>query len=225
MSGLFITFEGGEGAGKSTQARVLAEHLGQRGREVILTEEPRGTDFGQGVWQLLARGVAPQSELFLFAAARAHHVANLIGPALESGAVVVCDRFSDSTIAYQQYGRGLDGELVRRVCAYAEGGVVPDLTFLMDLPPDVGLLRKAEAAEDDAIGSASAEFHERVRQGYLTLAGEYPVRIRVIDATLPPEDIAGRVQRAVSHPMASHAADGLASGGCPDDPAPPSGAP
>ncbi|MPZ23132.1 MAG: dTMP kinase [Dehalococcoidia bacterium] len=191
--GRFITFEGGEGSGKSTQAASLAEVLERRGVPVLLSSEPRGTEFGRGAWQLLASGVAPESELFLFVAARAHHVRTLIQPAIAAGKVVICDRYSDSTVAYQEFGRGLDGDLVRRACAYAEGGVQPDLTFLLDLPADAGLRRKGKAANDDAISAAGLAFHERVRAGYLALAREDPARIGVIGAGGSREDTAAAV--------------------------------
>jgi dTMP kinase len=194
--GHFITFEGGEGSGKSTQAGLLAEGLRAKGVDVVLTQEPRGTEFGLSVWQLLARGVERQSELFLFAAARANHVHTLIAPALERRATVISDRYSDSTIAYQEFGRGLDRELVRRVCRHAEAGVTPDLTFLLDVDPVEGLRRKGEVAEDDAISAEGLAFHERVRSGYLALAAEFPERFVVLDGTLPRKDLASRIAAA-----------------------------
>jgi dTMP kinase len=193
-TGLLITFEGGEGSGKSTQARLLRDYLLSEGREVVLTQEPRGTEFGVAVWELLARGVDPLSELFLFAANRAHHVRTLIKPALDAGNIVICDRFSDSTIAYQEFGRGLDGDLVRRACRYAEGGVTPDLTFLLDIDPMVGLRRKDEATEEDAIGRESLEFHRKVRAGYLALAHESPERIRLHDAAQDKKSLAEAIR-------------------------------
>ncbi|MEX2237961.1 MAG: dTMP kinase [Dehalococcoidia bacterium] len=185
---MFITFEGGEGSGKSTQASLLAAALESQGHSVTLTQEPRGTDFGLLVWELLARGVAPASELFLFAAARAHHVRTVIRPALERGDIVVCDRFSDSTIAYQEYGRRLDRELVRRACRYAEGGVSPTLTFLLDVAPEEGLKRKDGAVEDDAISAETLDFHRRVRAGYLELARDDP-RFHVLDGTKQTDEL------------------------------------
>lgn len=185
-----ITFEGGEGSGKSTQAGLLAAHLREHGREAVLTQEPRGTEFGLRCWQLLARGLDPASELMIFAAARSHHVRTLVAPALARGAIVVCDRYSDSTIAYQRYGRGLDAEMVERACRYAEGGVTPALTFLLDLPPEIGLKRKGEAVEEDAISAEALDFHRRVRQGYLALADAHPTRIHVLDATIEPALVA-----------------------------------
>ncbi|HEX5974281.1 MAG TPA: dTMP kinase [Rubrobacteraceae bacterium] len=200
--GLFITFEGGEGSGKSTQAQLLAEKLRHDGDEVLLTEEPRGTEFGLSVWEILARGVDPLSELFLFAASRAHHVRTLVEPALERGEVVVCDRFSDSTIAYQEFGRGLDRELVRRTCRYAEGGVEPALTFILDLDPAIGLTRKGETLEMDAIGTEALAFHKRVREGYRSLANEFPERIKTINADAAVEQIAIAVMATVSSYLA-----------------------
>jgi dTMP kinase len=198
VAGSFITFEGGEGCGKSTQAKLLANSLRRQGREVLLTQEPRGSEFGLAVWELLAKGVDPLSELFLFAANRAHHVRTVIRPALERGDIVICDRFSDSTIAYQEFGRGLDGDLVRRTCRYAEGGVQPALTFLLDLDPAIGLTRKGETLETDAIGTEALAFHKRVREGYQSLANEFPQRIKTINADAPVEQIASAITEAVS---------------------------
>lgn len=204
---MFLTLEGGEGSGKSTQARLLAARLRAAGREVVLTEEPRGTEFGLRCWELLARGLDATSELLIFAAARAHHVRTLIAPALERGSVVVCDRYSDSTLAYQQYGRGLDAELVKRVCQSAEGGVVADLTLFLDLPPEVGLRRKGEAAEDDAISAETLEFHLRVRAGFQDLAARERKRIRLIDANQKESAIAVEVWKATQAALLRSSAD------------------
>ena len=142
--GLLITFEGGDGSGKSTQARLLGERLTRAGYPVTLTQEPAGTEVGRLAWEGIARGgLEPHTELFLFLAARSDHTARVIAPALEAGGIVVCDRFADSTVAYQGYGRGLDLRLVHRLNRLATRGLRPDLIFLLDLPVEEGLARGA----------------------------------------------------------------------------------
>ncbi len=195
--GVFITLEGGDGAGKSTQARAIVERLRAVGRAVCITEEPGGTALGHSVRKFLEEQVraetplAPQAELFLFEAARAQHVAEVIRPALERGEVVVCDRFADSTIAYQGYGRGMDMKQIETCNAIATGGLRPDLTLLLDVPPGEGLVRAAgaDAKRVDSIGSAPLDFHDRVRAGFLELARREPERFLVLDATLPRERV------------------------------------
>ena len=198
---IFIAFEGGEGAGKTTQAQLLRDRLETLERKVLLTREPGGTELGERLRQIILRPTtspavaAAQSELtaaaelFLFLAARAQLVSEVIRPALVAGAVVVCDRFTASTIAYQGYGRRLDLDAVRRACDLATDGLQPDLSVLLDLPVDVGLSRKAEAEETDAIGRETGDFHERVRRGFHELAAAEPQRWLVVDATLPIEDV------------------------------------
>ena len=193
-NGLLITLEGGEGSGKTTQANALARHLEERGRSVCVTREPGGTALGQAVLRLLRESeggltLTPLSELLLFEADRAQHVSGLIRPALASGKIVVCDRFSDSSLAYQGYGRGLGLELIRRLNDEATGGLSPHLTLLLDIPPEVGLAR--EGAQIDVTGRESPAFHKRVREGFLALAREEPERFVVIDATLPVDEVAG----------------------------------
>ena len=188
---LFLTLEGGEGSGKSTQARALKGLLESKGHTVTLTQEPAGGALGRRIGQLLSRDephIEPYSELFLFAAARAQHLAEVIRPALERGEVVVCDRFIDSSLAYQGYGRGLRLDHVRVVNHIATGGLTPDLTVLWDVPVEVGLARKADEEGADRIGRESAEFHQRVRRGYLAIAAEEPQRFLVLDATRPPQE-------------------------------------
>jgi len=210
----FITFEGGEGSGKSTQARLLAEHLRLRGREVLLTREPGGTPIGEQLRQLgrkpaLARRfhraltaaewqqLDPLAELFLMEASRAQLVGELILPALARGAVVVSDRFDDSTLAYQGGGRGLDEEQMRFVNAVATRGLRPVLTVLIDVPPELGLRRKLGEQGRDAIGGESLAFHTRVRAAYRRLAAAEPDRWLVLDGTEPVERIAEQVWRRV----------------------------
>jgi dTMP kinase len=188
--GLFITFEGPEGSGKSTQARRLAERLKAAGREVVATREPGGTRTGEAIRNIVQHDSAGEpiyreTEVLLFAASRAQLVRAVILPALERGACVVSDRFSDSTTAYQGYGRGLDVETIRRINALAIGPAVPDLTFLLDLDIRAGFERLRArglngAAAHDRIEREDAEFHERVRRGYLELAAGEGGRWRVI---------------------------------------------
>lgn len=203
--GLFITIEGGDGSGKSTQARALAGLLRRDGFIVQLTAEPGGTDLGRHVMRFFEQAasggtsgapIEAWAEVFLFEAARAQNVAAMIRPALERGEIVLCDRFTDSTIAYQGYGRGLPLDEIERCNRIATGGLTPDLTLLMDLPAEEGLARAGAAALDpacgrapDSLGGESLEFHRRVRQGYLDLAKREPDRIVLIDATLPPESV------------------------------------
>jgi len=199
--GLLITLEGGEGSGKSTQAQDLKELLEAKGFTVTVTREPAGCPLGRRVRELLAEPsleLDPRSELFLLAAARAQHVAEVIRPALERGEVVICDRFSDSSVAYQGYGRGLSLDDVRLANRIASQGLVPDLTVLLDVPVEVGLARKAGEDAPDRIGQEGAEFHQRVRQGYLALAAQEPRRFLVVDATLAPEEITRTIWRRLA---------------------------
>ena len=205
-NGLLITLEGGEGSGKTTQASVLAKDLKERGHSVCLTREPGGTALGQAVLRLLRESeggltMTPLSELLLFEADRAQHVSEVIRPALASGKIVVCDRFTDSSMAYQGYGRGLGLELIQRLNEEATGGVGPHLTLLLDIPPEVGLVR--EGAQIDVTGRESPAFHERVREGFLALAREEPERFVVIDATRPEGEVAGIALAAVEKQLGS----------------------
>ncbi|MCJ7510058.1 MAG: dTMP kinase [Dehalococcoidia bacterium] len=196
--GLFITLEGGEGSGKSTQAHALKALLEKAGRTVTLTREPAGCPLGQRVRELLSEPslqLDARSELLLFVAGRAQHVAEVIRPALERGEVVICDRFGDSSVAYQGYGRGLSPDDVRLANRIATQGLVPDLTVLLDVPVETGLARKAGEDAPDRIGQEGAEFHQRVRQGYLALAADEPQRFLVVDATLAPEEITRTIWR------------------------------
>jgi dTMP kinase len=196
--GLFITLEGGEGSGKSTQAQALKALLEAKGRTVTVTREPAGCPLGQRVRELVSDPslkLNPRSELFLFVAARAQHVAEVIRPALERGEIVICDRFSDSTVAYQGYGRGLNLDDVRLANSIATRGLVPDLTVLLNVPVETGLGRKAGEKVPDRIGQEEAPFHERVRQGYLAMAAQEPDRFLVRDGTLAPEEITRAIWR------------------------------
>lgn len=184
--GLFITFEGGEGSGKSTQARLLKERLEREARTVVLVREPGGTPLGEEVRRLLLHReteLTPQTEMLLFLAARAELVRRVILPALERGDVVICDRFSDSTLAYQGYGRGLDLDEIRRLDSWATGGLLPDLTVLLDVPVEVG--HERNRAGEDAFEREDDAFHQRVREAYRALAKEQPGRWLVLEGTLP----------------------------------------
>lgn len=185
---LFITFEGGEGCGKSTQAKHLATELEQHGQKVILTYEPGGTPLGEELRRSLKRarggGVTAEAELLLFAAARSELTATILLPALEQGEVVVCDRYADSTVAYQGYGRGLPLDTIAAVNQLATRGLRPDLTVLLDMDPARALRRKKRSR--DRFEHESPEFHERVRNGYLALAQADPARWIVLDADGSP---------------------------------------
>ena len=197
-TGLFITLEGGEGSGKSTQADLLARALEAWGRRVVSLREPGGTQLGEELRQLLLHrqtAMSPAAELLLFLAARAELVQSVIRPALAEGAIVICDRFSDSTFAYQGYGRGLDLDELRRLNAYATGGLTPDLTVLLDLPVEAGRGRKQR--DEDAFQREDDAFHERVRQGYLELARQEPDRWLVLDGTLPTDALTAAVHERI----------------------------
>lgn len=188
----FITFEGIEGSGKSSHARTLAVALRARGHDVVETREPGGTAAGAAMRALLlgaeATPLTPLAELFLYCADRTQHVAETIRPALDAGRVVICDRFSDSTVAYQGYGRGLDLDLVRGLDARARQGLEPWLTVLLDCPADIGLARaKARAGVADRFERETLAFHERVRAGFVALAAETPARVVVVDSTTEPD--------------------------------------
>ncbi|MGH7896006.1 MAG: dTMP kinase [Candidatus Binatia bacterium] len=195
---LFITFEGIEGSGKSTHARTLAAYLRRTGRTVVETREPGGTAAGMAIRRLLlgsdATPLTPLAELLLYCADRAQHVAEVITPALAAGAVVVCDRFFDSTIAYQGYARGVDLDLVRALDAHARRGVAPALTFLLDCPVQVGLARaKARGAAGDRFERETVAFHERICGGFHRLAASAPDRIVVVDSTVDGHTVEQRI--------------------------------
>lgn len=180
----FIVFEGGEGAGKSTQARGLYRRLSGAGRQVVLVREPGGSALGDAVccWVKTRSGLTPTTELLLFLASRAQLVEEVIRPALGSQKVVVSDRFSSSTVAYQGYGRGIGLELITRLNEVSTGGLCPDLTVFMDMPVEQGLARKSRDRQD-IFEAESVKFHRRVREGYLAMASEERERWLVVDAT------------------------------------------
>lgn len=189
--GHFVTLEGGEGAGKSTLVAALAERARGRGIDVILCREPGGTPLGERLREaLFGLETAPSAlgELLTFSAARAELVATVIRPGLDAGALVICDRFTDSTLAYQGYGRGLDIETIRAVNAAATGGLVPELTLLLDLEPAVGRAR-GQAGGSDYLEREAIAFHEQVRAGFLALAAAEPTRWVVLDASQPADAV------------------------------------
>lgn len=205
---MFVTFEGIEGAGKSTAIDYLASYLLSCGYDPVLTREPGGSSLGRRLRSLLldarTSGLVSRAELFLFLADRAQHVTEIIRPALEAGQVLLCDRFTDSTLAYQGYGRGLDIEYLRSLNTAATGGLQPDLTLLLDLPVRCGLERAGErnrasgtVIAEGRFDSESLDFHERVRQGYRALAEEEPERFAIIDASQPPEDVVLQCRSAI----------------------------
>ena len=206
MTGTFITFEGGEGTGKSTQAARLAAAVSATGREVVQTREPGGTAFAENVRRLVLDAALPRSvlaEALLFAAARADHVDRLIRPALERGAMVISDRFADSTRAYQGAAAGLDTATLLDLERIATGGLMPHLTVILDLPADVGLARARRRSAggqpgDDIFETRDTAFHERLRQGFLAIAIAEPGRCAVVDAGGTADEVAERVRAAVA---------------------------
>jgi dTMP kinase len=204
VSGLFLSFEGGEAAGKSIQAARLSESLSSGGRDVLLTREPGGTPFAERIRDVLlhAREVdlAPEAQALLFSAARAQHTRDIIRPALAAGKVVVADRYFDSTLAYQGYGLGADLEGLRAMTRFAVGSLVPKRTFLIDVPVAVTLSRLATrsgATRWDRFHSDDRLFYERVRDGYLRLAAAEPGRFVVVDGDRPEETVAADIRRQV----------------------------
>ncbi|WP_256838538.1 dTMP kinase [Ornithinimicrobium faecis] len=201
--GLFVAFEGGDGAGKSTQSRLLGAALEAIGREVVLTREPGGTALGAAIREVLLHGdhVAPRAEALLFAADRAHHVATLVRPALERGAVVLTDRYMDSSIAYQGVARALRHDDIRDLSVWATEGLQPDLTVLLDVTPEQGRARRRGV--HDRLEREEDAFHEAVRQGYLQRAEQDPARYLVLDASADPATL----HTAVCRELAAHRPD------------------
>lgn len=198
-AGRFITFEGPEGGGKTTQAKRLIARLREQGRDVLYTREPGGTPTGEAIRDILQHDkageeICDQAEVFLFAASRAQLVRTVILPALERGVIVVCDRFADSTTAYQGYGRGFPVDQMLAINAFAIDGAVPDVTLLLDVPIQLGFERVLGRQQElfqgaDRIEREARAFHERVRNGYLELERRWPERFRRVDATQPPDAV------------------------------------
>jgi len=210
----FITSEGGDGTGKSTQIKALERHLAARGQSFVSTREPGGTPLGKLIRQaLLEVGKQPigsPTELFLYLADRAQHVQDVILPALDSAKLVLCDRYTDSTLAYQGYGRGIDLEVLRELNRIADRGVKPDLTLLFDCPVELGLSRTAKRLADEGAGAGredrfereKVEFHERVRAGFLALARTEPERFRIIDASRSVVEVTQEIKSIVDRGLA-----------------------
>jgi dTMP kinase len=206
--GLFVAFEGGDGAGKSTQSALLAGWLAERGAEVVQTREPGGTMLGRTLRELVLHGqdgsVSPRAEALIFAADRAHHVATVVRPALQRGAVVLTDRYLDSSVAYQGAARQLGHDEVRDLSLWAVEGLVPDLTVLLDVSSAEGRARRGDV--HDRLEREADDFHDRVRQGFLGLAAGEPERYLVLDAAGPPEQLAAVVRQRVA-PLLDRARD------------------
>ncbi|CAN5292855.1 hypothetical protein BH11ACT2_BH11ACT2_03670 [soil metagenome] len=200
MPGLFITLEGGDGSGKSTQLRLLTEWLTDAGHTVVESREPGGTELGLELREIILhrRGyIAPRAEALIYAADRAHNIATKVRPALERGEIVIQDRYFDSSVAYQGAGRVLDPAQVRDLSLWATEGLVPDVTVLLDLPTVDGRERLGARTKYDRLEAEQDDFHDRVRNAYLALAADEPERFLVIDATMPVEAIAASIRRRV----------------------------
>ncbi len=204
-----ITFEGGDGSGKTTQMKRLEGYLTSKGKSCLLTHEPGGTELGRWIRKVIVDGgsgdVANEMELFLYLADRAQHIHEVIRPAMEERKIVLCDRFTDSTLAYQGYGRGFDLELLQRMNQLASGGLQPDLTLLLDCAPETALSRARRRSEEQSPGgspgdrfeSQNLEFHERVRGGFLEIARAEPKRIVVLDSSAPAEKVHEKIKKIV----------------------------
>jgi dTMP kinase len=210
--GIFISFEGGEGSGKSVQAKLLAEALAKRGHEAVLTREPGGTAAGERIREIVLHAqeiaLSPEAQVLLYSTARAQNVREVIRPALEAGKLVIADRFFDSTMAYQGYGHGVPLDDIRAVTALACGDVVPDRTFLLDMPVDKGLARSGWRAQSkwDRFEVLDTAFHQRVRDGYLRLAADEPGRWVIIDADRGEQAIADAIGRELHLLLGARAA-------------------
>ncbi len=201
MSGLFISFEGIDGVGKSTQIDLLTKHLDELGRNYVQTLEPGGTELGVEIRHLLLHRkgeVAPRAEALLYAADRAHHVATMVRPALESGTDVVMDRYLDSSVAYQGAGRELDATEIRNLSLFAVQGLLPHLTILLDLEASAALARRSKTGEEpDRLEREKTDFFEAVRQGYLALAAAEPDRFFIVDARQSVDEMAAQIRARV----------------------------
>jgi dTMP kinase len=202
MKGRFISFEGIEGTGKSTQAKLLQQRLLGAGHEVILTEEPGGTLISLRIREVLLSvdhtNMKPVTELLLYNAARAQHIEEVILPALNRGAVVITDRFTDSTFAYQGYGRGINMDLLESIDGIATNGLRPDITILLDIDVETGLKRNRRINKTDRLELEDVEFHQRVRKGYQELAAKEPERIKSLDASGGIEELSDVIARIIS---------------------------
>jgi len=210
MAGLFISFEGGEGCGKSTQIAALKTRLEAEGHSVVQTREPGGTQLGEAIRNLLqhdeaGQGMSPETELLLFAASRAQHVRELIAPAIAEGKIVLCDRFMDSTTVYQGVARAINSDQVATINKFALGLTKPDLTILIDLPPEIGLARVHARSDGklDRMEQEAIEFFEAVRQGYLDLAAQDLERFIILDGSLEIETLKSQIWDAIVNKLRS----------------------
>ena len=208
----FITFEGGDGSGKTTQLKALESYLAARGKSCLSTREPGGTSLGEHIRQVLLevgqQPITSATELFLYLADRAQHIHEVIIPALAQGKIVLCDRHTDSTLAYQGYGRGIDLGLLRSLNDIASQGIKPDLTLLFDCPVEIGLSRTAQRQSkttlersEDRFEREKIEFHERIRAGFLELARAEPPRFRIIDAAGSVEEVAQEIKNIIDREL------------------------
>lgn len=199
--GIFITMEGPDGSGKSTQIDLLKEYLESAGYDVLITREPGGNRISEAIREIILNSeyteMSPVTEMMLYASARAQLIAEVIGPAIESGKAVISDRFVDSSLVYQGMARGLGVETVYEINKVAIGEYMPQLTIMLDLPAEVGISRKKDQKELDRMELESLEFHKKVAAGYREMAERFPERIKRIDATLPIEEIYGIIKGSV----------------------------
>lgn len=199
--GIFISMEGPDGSGKSTQIALLKEYLENEGYDVLITREPGGNRISEAIREIILNKeyeeMSPVTEMMLYASARAQLIAQVIGPAIDEGKAVISDRFIDSSLVYQGMARGLGVETVYNVNQVAIGEYMPDVTFMLDLPAEVGIARKKDQKELDRMEMQSIEFHKRVAEGYRKLAESFPDRIKTIDATLPIDEICGMIRSRV----------------------------
>ncbi len=202
MKGIFISFEGIEGTGKTIQSKLLYEYLTKKGYKVILTGEPGGTQIGEKIRELLLsiehKGMTPLAELLLYNASRAQHIQEVILPAMSKGAIVITDRFTDSTVAYQGYGRGIDLNIINSIKKMVAAGLRPDITILLDLDVEIGLRRNRGINKTDRLELEDVEFHKRVRNGYLEIAAREPERIKLIDASKSIKQVQKKIIKIIT---------------------------
>jgi dTMP kinase len=203
----FITLEGPEGGGKTTHAKVLAKALKEKGFDVLLTREPGGSAIGDQIRQILMSlentSMHPSTEFLLFSASRAQHVREIIKPHLDQGGLVVSDRYYHSSLAYQGYGHGLDLDALGHVTRFATADLTPDLILLLDLPVQDGLIRRREEGDWNRLDAYEVEFHQRVREGYLSMAADDPARWLIVDAAAPMDEIQAELQSLVFHRLSN----------------------
>jgi len=201
---MFITFEGGEGCGKTTHSKKLKSYLEKKGFKVVLTREPGGTAFGRKLRKtLLARGTVLDctAELLLFAADRAQHLQEVILPSIKAGRIVICDRFIDSTVAYQIGGRGLPEDMVRYLNFISSRGILPDLTILLDVSPEIAIKRAAKEEVRDRFEREDLAFHKKVRDAYLKIAAQDPKRVKLVDAADPIAEVERDIRLIIDRSM------------------------